>query len=99
MVFHAPSKFEVEKRIEEKTTVWARKAASYEIQYSAKSATDKFTKLGQAARISRYDSRQNFQLRPGKAPPILDMNYDLYTEVQKSRMRAQQLFADANTMS
>ena len=39
------SLFEVETRIDEKTTVWKEKKASYEIQYSAKSEKDKFVKL------------------------------------------------------
>ena len=39
------SLFEVETRIDEKTTIWKPKKASYEIQYSAKSDKDKFVKL------------------------------------------------------
>ena len=62
-------------------------------------SSQRFTKMSQASRVSRYDSRQNFQLRPGKAPLMLNMNYDLGAEVQKSRMRAQQVLTVVNTLS
>ena len=39
------SLFEVETRVDEKTTVWKEKKASYEVQYSNKSEKDKFVKL------------------------------------------------------